>query len=155
MKNYKIILILFLLASNMYAQKRVGQLKAVQESKSEDEFGKLFFTNITNVTISAISSSQDLRKIEQTALQYGIDLKLKEYIKSNKIYELTLEIKNGNETISETFSGGNIPLNKIDIELYKNGNPEASPTEIKTSLTIKKDRNNRKNGNEPRVLFSQ
>ena len=153
MKKNCYIILIFLVGNNLFAQRNVEQLKTIQESKSEMEFQEYFFTNTANFSISAITDYKELRKIEETALKFGIDLKIKEYVKSNKIYELTLEIKNGEETIVETFQNDKIPLNKIDIEFYKNGNPEASSTERKTSITIKKDKNNKKNGNEPRVIF--
>lgn len=155
MKSQNYLLFIILMGLNSFAQKNIEQLKSIQESKSVTEFEKLFFTNTSNFTISAISNNSELRKIEETALLYGIDLKIKELIKSNKIYKVTFEIKTEKDTLVETFSNGIIPLNKIEIEFYKNGNPEANENDKKAKLTILKDRNHTKNGNIPRLLFPQ
>lgn len=143
-----------LLTQFSYAQRTVKELEAVAKSVGEEEFTLNFFNNTSNFTIYSLSENSTLREIEKTALLYGIDLKIKEYIKSNKLYSVTFEIKNGNDTIIETFQNGVIPLNRIEIEFHKNGNPEISEAERKATLTIKRDRNNTKNGNQPRVIFS-
>lgn len=155
MKNYILTFLFFILSVSTFAQKTVKELKSIKESKTESEFYDSFFINTNKFTISAISDQIVLQKIEDTAKLYGIDLKIKPIIRSNKIYELTFEIKKGNDTNIENFKNGIMPLNKIEIEFYKNSNPEINESERKTTFTIKKDRNNIQNGNEARVLFSE
>lgn len=156
MKKQIIIAFGFLVSSYSFAQKRsITELKSFKDSKRIEEVKIDFFTNISNFTITALSTSKDLRNIEKTAAQFGIELKIREVIKSNKIFEIYFDIKNGNETFIEHFQNGSIPLNKIDIEFFKNGNPDANAEDRKAKLIIKKDRNNKENGNVERLLFSQ
>ena len=156
MKKYVFVLFGVLLYSSSFAQKKtIKELKSYKGSKPKEEVVVDFFINTSNFTIYALSTDKELRDVEKTAAQFGIDLKIREVIKSNKIHEVFFEIKNGNETFVEHFQNGNIALNKIDIEFYKNGNPSVSAEEQKAKLIIKKDRNKKENGNVERVLFSQ
>ena len=66
-----------------YAQRTVKELEAVEKSVGEENFTLNFFNNTSNFTIYSLSENSTLREIEKTALLYGIDLKIKEYIKSN------------------------------------------------------------------------
>lgn len=156
MKKYVFIVFGVLICSSSFAQKKtIKELKSYKDSKPKQEVIVDFFINTSNFTIYALSTDKELRDIEKTAAQFGIDLKLREIIKNNKIHEVFFEIKNGDETFVEHFQNGTIALNKIDIEFYKNGNPEISEEERKAKIIIKKDRNKKENGNVERVLFSQ
>lgn len=156
MKKYVFVLFGVLVCSSSFAQKKtIKELKSYKNSKPKEEVVVDFFTNTANFTIYALSTDKELRQVEKTAAQFGIELKIREVIKSNKIHEIYFDIKNGEDTFIEHFENGNIALNKIDIEFYKNGNPNASPEEQKAKLIIKKDRNKKENGNVERILFSQ
>lgn len=156
MKKYVFVLFGILICSSSFAQKKsIKELKSYKDSKTKEEVVIDFFINTANFTIYALSTDKELRNVEKTAAQFGIDLKIREVIKSNKIHEVFFEIKNGNETFVEHFQNGNIALNKIDIEFYKNGNPNISAEEQKAKIIVKKDRNKKENGNVERVLFSQ
>lgn len=156
MKKYTFVVLGVLICSSSLAQKKtIKELKSYKDSKPKQEVIVDFFINTSNFTIYALSTDKELRDVETTAAQFGIDLKIREIIKNNKIHEVFFEIKNGNETFAEHFQNGPIALNKIDIEFYKNANPELSEEERKAKIIIKKDRNKKENGNVERVLFSQ
>lgn len=156
MKKYVFVVFGILIWSSSFAQKKtIKELKSYKDSKPKEELIVDFFINVSTFTIYALSTDKELRDLEKTAAQFGFDLKVREIIKSNKIHEVFFEIKNGDETFVEHFQNGNIALNKIDIEFYKNANPELREEERKSRIIIKKDRNKKENGNVERVLFSQ